>query len=217
MKDPLAMVWKSNSIKHTQENICIIDGLMKSSNSCISTVADERNCYSKWMSYSKPPKLQRSLFSWLKKLDVFHQARMDILKTVEGDLSCVLFEFCEQDLQVNTQIICKEALHLLPASKSSCWWPRKAPIHHFRKNWNHSLCVNSCNTKRSHKSAEVSWHFMSMIHEHFMGMNPNDTLNMDQKLVLFSYHSNSNQAFEEHRFKPSISTAQLWTWSMPLE
>ena len=46
-----------------------------------------------------------------------HPGQPGLLKTVDENLTCVLFKLCEQGLQVNNQTIHKLALHLSPAFK----------------------------------------------------------------------------------------------------
>jgi hypothetical protein len=88
-------------------------------------------------------------------------------------------------------MVCQEAYHLLPSFRNKTTEAKKKVITQFTKSLgltNHAATHTA--QKNFMETEEESKHFIAMMKEKVLGIDPDHILNMDQTPIPFLYHSN---------------------------
>jgi hypothetical protein len=118
-------------------------------------------------------------------------SRPSELDPFEGDLTRSIFEMRDQGLPVNTRTLRKEAARLSQVFKNKSTKAKISSVNCFVKKTGLSHHVSTHVTQKDHKETEEeSAHFMTLMRQKVLGMNPDDTINMDQTPVPHSFPSN---------------------------
>ncbi len=120
-----------------------------------------------------------------------HPGRPSALDPFEGDLMRSIFEMREQGLPVNTRTLRKEAARLSQVFKDKSIKAKISSVNRFVKKTGLSHRVSTHVAQKDHKETEEeSAHFMNLMRQKVLGMDPDDIINMDQTPVPYSFPSN---------------------------
>ena len=120
-----------------------------------------------------------------------HPGRPSALDPFEGDLMHSIFEMREQGLPVNTRTLRKEAARLSQVFRDNSIKAKISSLNRFVKKTGISHCVSTHVMQKDHnETEEESAHFMTLMRQKVLGMDPDDIINMDQTPVPYSFPSN---------------------------
>jgi hypothetical protein len=120
-----------------------------------------------------------------------HPGRPSELDSFQGDLTRSIFEMREQGLPVNTRTLRKEAARLSNVFKNKSTKAKISSMNRFVKRAGLSHRVSTHVAQKDHKETEEeSAHFMTLMRQKILGMNPDDIINMDQTPIPYSFPSN---------------------------
>ena len=110
-----------------------------------------------------------------------YPGRPSALDPFEGDLMRSIFEMREQGLPVNTRTLRKEAARLSQVFKDNSIKAKISSVTRFVKKTGLSHRVSTHVAQKDHKETEEeSAHFMNLMRQKVLGMDPDDIINMDQ-------------------------------------
>lgn len=108
-----------------------------------------------------------------------------------GSLTCSVFRLREQGLQVNMHTLRKEAARLSQNFKDKSTKVKISSMHWSVKKvgLSHSVSMHMAQ-KDNKETEEESSHFVSLLRQTVVEMDPDDISNMEQTLIPYSFHSN---------------------------
>ena len=119
-----------------------------------------------------------------------HAGCPSLLSAIQEDLSRFIFETRQRGIQVSTRMVRQEACRLLPSFRNKTMEAKKKVVSRFTKTLG---LTNRAATHTAQKNfmetAEESKHFIAMMKEKVLSIDPDHILNMDQTPIPFSYHS----------------------------
>ena len=119
-----------------------------------------------------------------------HPGCPSALDPFQGNLMHSIFEMREQGLPVNTRTLRKEAARLSQVFKDKSIKAKISSVNHFVKKTGLSHRVSTHVAQKDHKETEEeSAHFMTLMRQKVLGMDPDDIINMDQTPVPQSFLS----------------------------
>ncbi len=120
-----------------------------------------------------------------------HPGPKSQLNVIENDLTRSLFELREQGLQVNTRTLRKEAARLSTEFRGKTRTAKISCVNRYilRAGLSHRVSTHVAQ-KNHNETTQESLHFLSLMGQKIIGMDPDDIVNMDQTPIPYSYHSN---------------------------
>jgi hypothetical protein len=116
---------------------------------------------------------------------------------IEPELKDYILNLCEKGIQVTNRMLLREASQLLPAFKDKSQRLKELVIQQFTRSAGLTQVSAMHTTKKHFLETEANAKdFMVMMRDKIDGRNPDDIINMDRTLVIFSYHSNKMLAIK---------------------
>ena len=144
------------------------------------TKVDNLNATEEFVAYSTEGTTRRN-----------HRGRISVLATICPHLEAFKFKIREQGIQLTNRMVEQEAARILPVFRHKTVRAKAAAVHCFTRPMGLTQRTATHTGQKHHTQTEdISKDFIAMMKVKLQGRNLDDTMNMDQTPIPYSYHAN---------------------------